>query len=87
MWYDLAKAMGKAFVKRHLSQSDEPTSFTSEELVKYFGSEVGLYSLVSDQAITVFVGVRKFLWIELSCTFSALKIARMEPQTHRARLF
>ena len=75
-------------VELGLSDTDEPDTFPKEDYVKYFGSEVSLYSLVSEQAITstVFVGVRKFLWNELSCTFSALEIARMEPQTHRARL-
>ncbi|KAI0783870.1 NAD(P)-binding protein [Irpex lacteus] len=39
LWYDLSKAIGKALVKRGLAQTDEPTSFTSEELIKNFGSE------------------------------------------------
>lgn len=40
LWYDISKAIGKALVKRGISKSDEPTTFTKEELVKYFGSEV-----------------------------------------------
>lgn len=40
LWYDLSKAIGKALVRRGLAQTDEPTSFTSEELIKNFGSEV-----------------------------------------------
>lgn len=39
-WYDISKAIGVALVKRGISKSDEPTTFTTEELVKYFGSEV-----------------------------------------------
>ena len=47
LWYDISKAIGKALVKRGISKSDEPTPFTTEELVKYFGSEVSsLRSLV-----------------------------------------
>lgn len=39
-WYDISKAIGKVMVKLGLSQSDEPTTFAEEELIKYFGSEV-----------------------------------------------
>lgn len=39
-WYDLGKAIGKALVRRGLSSSDEPTTFSREELTKFFGSEV-----------------------------------------------
>lgn len=38
--YDVAKAIGKALVKRGISKSEEPTTFTTEELIKYFTSEV-----------------------------------------------
>ena len=40
LWYDVSKYIGKALVKRGISQSEEPTTFTTEELIKYFGSEV-----------------------------------------------
>lgn len=46
LWYDISKAIGKALVKRGISESDEPTTFTKEELVKYFGSEVSFLSLL-----------------------------------------
>ena len=39
-WYELSKAVGRAMVELGISKSDEPTTFTTEELVKYFGSEV-----------------------------------------------
>lgn len=39
-WYDISKYIGKAMVKRGLSKSDEPTTFSTEEFVKYWGSEV-----------------------------------------------
>ncbi|KAI0091003.1 NAD-P-binding protein [Irpex rosettiformis] len=39
LWYDLATSIGKALVKRGISKSDEPASFTDEELAKYFGSK------------------------------------------------
>ncbi|KAI0342694.1 NAD-P-binding protein [Trametopsis cervina] len=43
-WYDISKAIGQALVKLGVSESDEPTPFTTEELVKYFGSEaIGNY--------------------------------------------
>ena len=38
-WYDLATAIGKALVKRGLSKSAEPTTFSKDELVKYFWTE------------------------------------------------
>ncbi|KAF7790005.1 hypothetical protein EIP86_000953 [Pleurotus ostreatoroseus] len=38
-WYDVSKAIGKAMVELHLSKSDEPTTFTTEELIKYWGFE------------------------------------------------
>lgn len=38
-WYDLAKAIGAALVKRGIAKSDEPTTFAKEELSKYFWTE------------------------------------------------
>ncbi|KAI0701894.1 NAD(P)-binding protein [Cerioporus squamosus] len=38
-WYQIGKAIGHTLVKLGLSNDPEPTSFTNEELVKYFGSE------------------------------------------------
>ncbi|KZT03271.1 NAD(P)-binding protein [Laetiporus sulphureus 93-53] len=43
-WYDISKAIAVAFVELGLGGSDEPTTFTTEELVKFWGSEaIGLY--------------------------------------------
>ncbi|KAF7790012.1 hypothetical protein EIP86_000960, partial [Pleurotus ostreatoroseus] len=43
-WYDISKAVGRAMVELGLSKSDEPTTFSDEELVKYWGSvESGQY--------------------------------------------
>ena len=39
-WYDISKAISKALVELGLGKSEEPTTLTPEELVKYFGSEV-----------------------------------------------
>ena len=39
-WYDISKAIGRAMVELGLSKTDEPDSFTDEELAKLFGSEV-----------------------------------------------
>ncbi len=39
-WYEVSKAIGKAMVELGLSKSEEPTTFTSEELVQYWGFEV-----------------------------------------------
>ncbi|KAI0327641.1 NAD-P-binding protein [Cubamyces sp. BRFM 1775] len=43
-WYEVQRAIGEALVRRGISEDPEPTPFTMEELVKYFGSEaVGRY--------------------------------------------
>ena len=41
-WYDISKEIGRVMVELGLSKSDEPTSFTTDELVKYFGSEASI---------------------------------------------
>ncbi|KZT66769.1 NAD(P)-binding protein [Daedalea quercina L-15889] len=44
-WYDISKAIARAFVELGLGGTDEPTAFTDEELVKYWGSvDAGNYS-------------------------------------------
>lgn len=35
--YDVSKAIGRALVNLGVSESDEPTTFTKEELGKYYG--------------------------------------------------
>jgi len=37
-WYDISKAIGEAMVELGLTNDPEPTTFTDEELAKYFGS-------------------------------------------------
>jgi len=37
-WYDISKAVSRAFVELNIGGSEEPTSFTDEELAKYWGS-------------------------------------------------
>ncbi|EMD33972.1 hypothetical protein CERSUDRAFT_117492 [Gelatoporia subvermispora B] len=44
-WMDIGKAIGRALVELGVSESDEPTAFSREELIKYFTSEaMGNYS-------------------------------------------
>ncbi|OJT06574.1 hypothetical protein TRAPUB_2569 [Trametes pubescens] len=44
-WYQISRAIGDALVALGISKDPEPTSFTTEELIKYFGSEwMGNYS-------------------------------------------
>ncbi|EPS96185.1 hypothetical protein FOMPIDRAFT_1032505 [Fomitopsis schrenkii] len=38
-WYDIGKAIGQALVEIGVSADPEPTSFSTEELVKYWGAE------------------------------------------------
>ncbi|OCH93024.1 NAD(P)-binding protein [Obba rivulosa] len=38
-WYDISKAVGRALVELGVSETDEPTTLSREELIKYFGSE------------------------------------------------
>ncbi|KAH8091797.1 hypothetical protein BXZ70DRAFT_909660 [Cristinia sonorae] len=40
-WYELSKEIGRVMVQKGLTKSDEPTPFSDEELVKYFGSVEG----------------------------------------------
>ena len=47
LWYDLSEAIGKALVKRGLIEVEEPTAFTREELIKYFGSEVSFLLIMA----------------------------------------
>lgn len=46
-WYEISKAIGLAMVDLGLSKDDEPTTFSKEELVEYFGSEVPSYISVT----------------------------------------
>ncbi|KAI0729688.1 hypothetical protein C8Q72DRAFT_827313 [Fomitopsis betulina] len=44
-WYDISKEIARTFVELGLGGTDEPTTFTDDELVKYWGSvESGNYS-------------------------------------------
>ncbi|KAI0707122.1 NAD-P-binding protein [Earliella scabrosa] len=44
-WYQISQAIGEALVKLGIADDATPTTFTVEELVKYFGSEkAGWYS-------------------------------------------
>ncbi|KAI0719155.1 NAD(P)-binding protein [Cerioporus squamosus] len=44
-WYQISKAIGEALVELGIAGDSEPTTFTVEELVQYFGSEaLGWYS-------------------------------------------
>jgi len=44
-WYDISKEIARVLHEKGLSKTDEPTSFTDEELIKYWGSlDAGNYS-------------------------------------------
>ena len=44
-WYEISKAIGEALVELGVATEAEPTTFTVEELVQYFGDEAtGWYS-------------------------------------------
>ena len=51
-WYEISRAIGEAFVELGISASPEPTPFTVEEQIKYFGSEelASLYSGTNSRA-------------------------------------
>ena len=38
-WYQISRAIGEAMVALGLSSEAEPTTFSTAELIKYFGSE------------------------------------------------
>lgn len=82
-WYDISKAIGKAMVKHGLSKSDEPTPFTEEELVKYYGSLVRIFppfpSYVT--SLTTLLG-RAFstIWVKLSWSCKSLQVYWLESE-------
>ena len=39
-WYDVGKELARVLHEKGVGQSPEPTTFSSEELAKFFGSEV-----------------------------------------------
>ena len=44
-WYQISRAIGEAMVALGISADPEPTTFSTEELIQYFGSEKeGFYS-------------------------------------------
>ncbi len=47
-WYQISKAIGDALVHFGIATESDPTPFTAEELVKYFGSEKRGYSYGSN---------------------------------------
>ena len=42
-WYAISKEIARVLVEKGIGASDEPTSFTADELVQYWGSEVRLF--------------------------------------------
>lgn len=51
-WYDISKGIGRAMVELGLSKTDEPTTFSDEELIKYYGDVVSVQSYPSWVACT-----------------------------------
>ncbi|KAI0767991.1 NAD-P-binding protein [Trametes elegans] len=50
-WYQISRAIGDVLVELGISKDPEPTPFSPEELVKYFGSEfMGWYSGTNSRA-------------------------------------
>ncbi|KAI8980060.1 NAD-P-binding protein [Trametes punicea] len=49
-WYDISKAISRAMVELGLAASDEPTSFTDEELARFFGSVDNGYQQVGQNS-------------------------------------
>lgn len=39
-WYSISRAIGESLVSLGISKDPEPTSFTDDELIKYYGSLV-----------------------------------------------
>lgn len=90
-WYDIAKAIGKAMVKHGVCETDEPSSFTSEELLKYLGNDVRMLILTSafnpvpnDDFCCASDHDQRFR-SQLSCARDSLALNRVEPNEERAR--
>ena len=44
-WYDISKKIAEVLYDKGLGKSVEPTTFSAQELVEYFGSEVRTTSM------------------------------------------
>lgn len=54
--YDIAKAVGKAMVGLGLAKSEEPTTFTPEEIDKYFNGVCGSLTFLIFRFLHCFSG-------------------------------
>ena len=80
-WYQISRAIGEAMVALGLTSDPEPTSFSKDELVKYFGSEAaGNYS-GSNSRCCADRG-RALGWKPKSTTEDMLKSIRAEVETY-----
>ena len=88
-WYDISKAIGKAMVELGLSDTDEPETFTTEQLGRYFPSEVCTLSRSWSTGVvnlmTIMTGIRSWLRYELAVQGDALSFARMEAEVYDSR--
>lgn len=60
-WYDISKEIARVLYSLGISPSAEPSSFTTEELIKYWGSEVR--TLCAVQAVVLSSGADRRLWV------------------------
>lgn len=80
-WYDISKQIGKVFVELGISTEDEPTTFSRDELVKYFGSLVRhCLGIVLRWLNWGMIVVRTVSWDELTRGGDAFEVAWVEPE-------
>lgn len=66
--YDIALAVGRAMVELGLAKSEVPTTFTPEEIDKYFGGvRSALYPPPPPPPLLVLVLVLVLLWCRVMC--------------------
>ncbi|PSS36756.1 hypothetical protein PHLCEN_2v1387 [Hermanssonia centrifuga] len=60
-WYSISKEIASVLFQEGISQSDEPTSFSKEELIQYWGSEIPRMQAIVMVATRVAVQTDLFL--------------------------
>ncbi|KAL7278991.1 hypothetical protein ACG7TL_006823 [Trametes sanguinea] len=81
-WYDVSKAVGKAFVELGLAKSDEPVPFTEEDLQTYIGSTFMGYLALGSNARGRAEQIRALGWKPKYTTSDLYALIKPEVEVH-----